>query len=82
MNRVEELCKPIVVDAVGLTIGGERVPGAVIDDVIVEDDREIPGFWRVTATFLTNVYPMSDTGTVDEPVNTRVIRPARPGDLD
>ncbi len=52
------------------------------DEVTVQADREIPGFWRVTATFLTSTYPTSDFGTVDEPVDTRVIRPARQGDLD
>lgn len=82
MNTAEEIGKQILVGAAGISIGGERLPGVLADEVTVQEDRAIPGFWRVTATFLTNTYPMSDFGTVDEPVNTRVIRPASPGDLD
>ncbi|BDC71050.1 hypothetical protein [Prescottella equi] len=82
MSGMADVEQPITIGRNGITIGGQVVPGVLADEVTVQADREIPGFWRVTATFLTSTYPTSDFGTVDEPVDTRVIRPARQGDLD
>ncbi|NKV45442.1 hypothetical protein GS926_14935 [Rhodococcus hoagii] len=68
-------------DREGLTIGGERVPGLIEVPALV-GQADAPDQWRVTVTFLTNVYPTSTSDVVDEPVGetTRVIRPALPGD--
>ncbi|NKV67620.1 hypothetical protein GS941_02025 [Rhodococcus hoagii] len=40
-----------------LTIGGERVPGLIAVPAVVEQDDDAPDHWRVTVTFLTNVFP-------------------------
>ncbi|NKW39048.1 hypothetical protein GS935_20215 [Rhodococcus hoagii] len=73
--------KAIRFDGEGITIGWERVPGLIAVPAVVEQ-ADAPGQWRVTVTFITNVYPTSTSGCVDEPVGptTRHIRPALPGD--
>lgn len=72
--------QPITIGRNGITIGGIVVPGVLANEVTVQEDREIPDLWHVTVTFLTSTYPISDSSTVDQPINTRVIRPATPGD--
>jgi len=81
MSHAIEMTKQIVIDRDGLTIGGDRVPGYLAGaPVTVRESEELPGFTEVTVTFLTSSYPISAPGMVDEPINTRVIRPATPGD--
>jgi len=82
VSDTSEADKAIRFDSEGLTIGGERVPGLIAVPAIVEQDDDAPDHWRVTATFLTNVYPTSTSDVVDEPVShtVRHIRPALPGD--
>lgn len=81
MSGIEEADKAIRFDGEGLTIGGERVPGLIEVPALV-GQADAPDQWRVTVTFLTNVYPTSTSDVVDEPVGhtTRIIRPAHPGD--
>ncbi|MBM4592254.1 hypothetical protein LRM64_10130 [Prescottella equi] len=80
MSELEEAAKQIVIGANHLTIGGELVPGLIGDVVTVKEGSGIPGFHEVSVTFLTDVMPTSAPGLVDEPINTRIIRPALPGD--
>lgn len=80
MSTVAEFEKQLIVGPSGLTIGGEPVPGCISDQITVQEDPTTPGLWKVSVTFLTTTYPISAPGLVDEPINTRVIRPATPGD--
>ncbi|NKR72933.1 hypothetical protein GS492_09790 [Rhodococcus hoagii] len=78
MSGIVEANKQIRFDADGITVGGERVPGAYGNRVIVRENTD--GTYEVDITFLTHVPPVTAPGLVDEPITTRVIRPALPGD--
>lgn len=85
MNGCGDPGAAIRFDREGVTVGGERVPGLIAAPAVIEQieqDDDSSEYWRVTVTFLTNVFPTSTSDVVDEPVSdtTRHIRPALPGD--